>query len=170
MSKTKPGVLGIFSHMDDLIDGINHFKSKGVERNLKVYSPAPLHQVEDTLAEPTSPVRRFTLLGGLTGATFGYVFTSFTSLDWILPTSGKPIVSPVAFTVIAFELTVLFGSIFTLFGIILNAKLFRKREGLYDDRFTDDKFGIWVPCPASEHEEMDRVLKELGAEEVKYAQ
>lgn len=170
MSAQVPGVLGVFSHMDDLIDGIEYFKSKGATRNLKVYSPAPLHQIEGVLDEPTSPVRRFTLLGGLTGATFGYVFTAFTSMDWILPTSGKPIVSPIAFTVIAFELTVLFGAIFTLFGIVLNSKLFRKRQGLYDDRFTDDKFGIWVPCPASEHDEMEKVLSGFGAEEVQRAQ
>ena len=170
MSDQTPGVLGIFTHMDDLIDGINHFKEQGKERSLRVYSPAPLHQIEHALDEPVSPVRRFTLFGALTGATFGYVFTTFTSLDWILPTSGKPIVAPIAFTVIAFELTILFGSIFTLFGIILNSKLFRKRKLIYDDRFTDDKFGIFVPCPTSEHEAMAKVLSDFGAEEVKRAE
>ena len=165
MSDNTPGVLGVFAHMDTLIDGIKHFKSSGRD-DLKVYSPAPLHAIEDVLDEPVSPVRRFTLIGGLTGATFGYLFTSFTSLDWILPTSGKPIVSLVAYTVIAFELTILFGSIFTLLGIILNAKLFSKRKTLYDDRFTEDKFGIFVPCAPSEYDNVSKTLSEQGAEEV----
>lgn len=170
MSDQVPGVLGIFSHMDDLIDGIHHFKAQGRERNMRVYTPAPLHQIDHALDEPVSPVRRFTLFGALTGATFGYVFTTFTSLDWILPTSGKPIVSPIAFTVIAFELTILFGAIFTLFGIILNSKLFQRRKLIYDDRFTDDKFGIFVSCPPSEHQAVSKQLQECGAEEVKHAE
>ena len=169
MSKTHvPGVLGVFSHMDTLIEGIQHFKKRG-KNDLKVYSPAPLHQIEEVLDEAVSPVRRFTLVGALTGCAFGYIFASLSSLDWVLPTSGKPIVAPIAFTVIAFELTVLFGSIFTLFGIILNAKLFRKRKYIYDDRFTSDKFGIFVPCGATEYASVKKELQDCGAEEVKDA-
>ena len=164
-----PGVLGIFSHMDTLIHGIEHLKGLGRD-NLKVYSPAPFHDIDHALDEPVSPVRRFTLAGALTGCTFGYVFTSLSSLDWILPTSGKAIVSPIAFTVIAFELTILFGSIFTLFGIILNAGLFRKRKHIYDDRFTDDKFGIFIPCTDTEYAKYSEILSGLGAEEVKCAE
>lgn len=165
MSQTTPGILGVFSHMDTLIDAIKHFKAKGRE-DLKVFSPAPLHAIEHALDEKVSPVRLFTLLGGLTGCAFGYIFASYTSLDWVLPTSGKPVVSPVAFTVIAFELTILFGSIFTLFGIILNAKLFRKRKTIYDDRFTDDKFGIFIPCSESDADALGAELRSQGAEEV----
>lgn len=163
------GVLGIFSHMDTTIEAIHEFKKQG-RKDLKVYSPCPRHELEHALDEGVSPVRRFTLAGGLTGATFGYLFTSLASLDWILPTSGKAIVAPVAFTVIAFELTILFGAVFTLFGIILNAKLFRKREVIYDDRFTDDKFGIFVPCSSSEFDKVRGILSENGAEEVKHAE
>ena len=169
MSNSIPGVLGVFSHMDTLIDCIHHFKKSGRDQ-FKVFSPAPLHQIEHALDEKVSPVRRFTLIGGLLGCSFGYLFTSLTSLDWILPTSGKAIVSPVAFTVIAFELTILFGSIFTLFGIIFNSKLFSKRKTLYDDRFTDDKFGIFVPCGHTEYDAMCQTLVEQGAEEVKRAE
>ncbi|CAM2066937.1 DUF3341 domain-containing protein [Sulfidibacter corallicola] len=166
--ESTPGVLGIYSHMDTLIDAIKHFKSRGRD-DIKVHSPCPHHDLDHALDEPVSPVRRFTLLGGLTGCSFGYLFTSFGSLEWILPTSGKPIVSPVAFTVVAFELTILFGALFTLLGIVLNAKLFTKRKTLYDDRFTDDKFGIFIPCTRSEYEAMTKELTDHGAEEVKHA-
>ena len=166
MSNNIPGVLGIFSHMDTLIAAIKHFKGKGRD-DFKVYSPAPRHEIEHALDEKTSSVRLFTLFGGLTGCTFGYIFTSFTALDWILPTSGKPVVSPVAFTVIAFELTILFGSIFTLIGIVVNGRLFSKRKTLYDDRFTDDKFGIFIPCGEGEFETWQSELSGQGAEEVR---
>lgn len=160
-----PGVLGVFSHIDTTINGVNGLKAQGKE-NLKVYSPAPFHELEDALDEPVSPVRLFTLIGGLLGCSFGYLFTSFSSLDWILPTSGKPVVSLVAFTVIAFELTILFASIFTMAGVFINAKLVRKRDTLYDERFTEDKFGIFVPCPKSDYEKVTQILRENGAEEV----
>lgn len=163
-----PGVLGVFSHIDTTINGINDLKAQGRDK-IKVYSPAPFHELEDALDEPVSPVRRFTLIGGLLGCTFGYLFTSYSSLDWILPTSGKPVVSLVAFTVIAFELTILFGSIFTMFGVFANAKLLSKRNTLYDERFTEDKFGIFVPCPQSDYEKISQVLRDNGAEEVKSA-
>lgn len=169
MSKNVPGILGIYAHMDDLIEGIKHFKGEG-RNNIKVYTPTPRHEIDNVLKEKVSPVRWFTLIGGLTGCTFGYLFTAYTSLDWILPTSGKPVVSPVAYTVIAFEMTILFGSIFTLLGIILNAKLFRKRPTLYDDRFTEDRFGIFVPCASSDHDRVSKAMREQGAEEVKRAE
>lgn len=167
MSQTTPGILGIFSHMDTLIAAIKHFKANG-RKNLKVFSPAPLHDIENVLDEKVSPVRYFTLVGGLTGCAFGYILTSYTSLDWVLPTSGKPIVSPVAFTVIAFEMTILFGAVFTLFGIILNAKLFSKRKTIYDDRFTVDKFGIFIPCDPPDAKALEAELRSQGADEVKH--
>lgn len=168
MSNSMPGVLGVFSHMDCLLDGISTLKEGGRDK-IKVFSPAPFHQIEEALDEPVSPVRLFTLIGGLLGCSFGYLFTSFTALDWILPTSGKPVVSLVAYTVIAFELTVLFGSIFTMVGIFVNAKLMSKRKTLYDDRFTEDKFGIFVPCTESEYEQFSKILTDNGAEEVTHA-
>lgn len=168
MSAMKTGVLAIYSHLDLLTDSIRSLRGKG-HTDLVVYTPTPRHEIADAMEDKPSPVRRFTLLGALIGCTFGYVFASYTSLDWILPTSGKAIVSPQAFTVIAFELTILLGSICTIIGIIIFARLFRKRNLPYDERFTDDKFGIFLPCPQSEYEEMARILRDHGAEEIKHA-
>lgn len=169
MKTTDSGVLGIFGHMDVLIDAIKKFRSEG-RSDFSVYTPCPRHEIADAMEDKVSPVRLWTLIGGLTGCTTGYLFTSFVSLDWILPTSGKAIVSLQAYTVIAFELTILFGSIFTILGIIYNARLFRKRAMLYDDRFTDDKFGIFVPCQSADYERLSQELRENGAEEVKHAE
>jgi hypothetical protein len=166
MAKQK-GVLGIFSHMDTLIEAIHHFKGKGRD-DIRVFSPCPRHEIEDALDEGKSPVRFFTLFGGLLGCFLGYWFTSFSSMDWVLPTSGKPVVSPVAFTVIAFELTILFGAIGTLTGIFVLGKLVKPRPTIYDDRFTDDKFGIFIECSESEFEKYEAELKSQGAEEVKH--
>ncbi len=169
MKTTISGVLGIFSHMDVLIDAITKFRGEG-RTDITVYTPTPRHELAHAMDEKVSPVRLWTLIGGITGCTAGYLFTSFVSLDWILPTSGKAVVSLQAYTVIAFELTILFGSIFTIMGIVNHARLFRSRTIPYDDRFTEDKFGIFVPCESDAFDEVSHSLTERGAEEVSHAE
>ncbi len=168
MSQKVTGVLGVFSYMDELIDAIKHFRGEG-HKDLVVYTPTPRHEISDAMEEKPSPVRKFTLIGGFTGCTIGYLFTSFVSLDWILPTSGKAIVAPQAFTVIAFELTILFGSIFTIFGIALFSRMFRKRNLPYDERFTEDKFGVFLPCEEEDYDKFSSELRAKGAEETSHA-
>ncbi|MCB1044155.1 MAG: DUF3341 domain-containing protein [Acidobacteria bacterium] len=165
MKATVSGVLGIFSHMDVLIEAITKFRGEG-RTDITVYTPTPRHELAHAMEEKVSPVRLWTLIGGLTGCTTGYLFTSFVSLDWILPTSGKAVVSLQAYTVIAFELTILFGSIFTIMGIINHARMFRKRTLPYDDRFTEDKFGIFVPCGEGDYDSVSSTMRDRGAEEV----
>ncbi|PIE90313.1 MAG: hypothetical protein CR997_06905 [Acidobacteria bacterium] len=167
--KKKNGVLGVFAHMDSLNAAIKYLKAAGRD-DLSVYAPCPRHEISDTLAEKKSNVRFLTAIGGTLGVTIGYLFPSFVSLDWILPTSGKEIVALPAFTIPAFELTVLFGSICTIAAIILLGRLVRDDGALYDERFSDDKFGIFVPCETSEYDKFEKALFENGAEEVTRAE
>lgn len=168
MANNSPkGVLGVFSHLDTLCDAIEQLKSSN--KDLTVYSPCPRHEIDHAVGKPTSPIRRFTLIGGLLGATCGYLFTSYGSLDWILPTSGKSIVAIEAFTVIAFELTILMGCIFTVAGVAINSRFFQGARTLYDPRFSDDKFGIFVPCDETNYDEVAASLEKHGAEEVQRA-
>ena len=61
-------------------------------KGFRAYAPLPEHELlEEGLALKHSPVRVFTLAGGLTGAATGFAFTSWTSMDWPLVTGGKPI-------------------------------------------------------------------------------
>ena len=54
-----------------------------------------------------SPVRLFTLIGGLTGCAAGFGMTIWMSHDWPLVVGGKPIGAIPPYVVIAFELTIL---------------------------------------------------------------
>ena len=83
-------------------------------------------------------------------------------------TSGKPIVSIPPFVIIAFELTILFGGLATLLGMLVNARLPRFFEEVaYDPRFSDDHFGIFVQCEGSRLEAAQEALQALGAKEVR---
>lgn len=162
------GVVGVYSYLDCVLDAIKKLKSEGF-RDMKVFSPAPNHEIEHAVDLPESPVRFFTLFGGLFGATCGFAFTILTSLAYPIAVSAKPIVSIPPYMVIVFELTILFGALSTFLGLIINS-LLRKRVPvtLYDERFTDDKFGVVVICERENMSKVEQILNSTGAEEVKF--
>ena len=113
MSSGRQGFFALFEHLDSTIGACKALRAKGYEA-FRAYAPLPEHHLlEDGLGLKYSPVRVFTLVGGLTGAATGFAFTSWTSVDWPLITGGKPILSIPAYVVIAFELMVLFGALAT---------------------------------------------------------
>ena len=100
----------VFGSEHDFLHKLEELVKSGVNpRDIQTYAPHPVHKAEEILEMKPSFVRTFALIGGLTGACTGYLFTSLTALDWPLPVGNKPIVGIPPFTVIAFELMVLFG-------------------------------------------------------------
>jgi len=161
------GMLAIFEARDDTVDAINALRAAGLKR-MTVYMPAPDHEIEHALHEPKSPVRLFTLVGGLTGAATGFALPTWTSLDWPLVTGGKPVISLPAWVIIAFELTVLFGALSTVLGLfILNRWPYRKPLIIYDGSFTADRFGIHVDPPAESAARARDILNQAGAAEIR---
>jgi len=165
-----PGVLGVFAHLDATVDSIKNLQSGGY-KDLTVYSPIPRHEIEDVLAQPVSPVRMWTLIGGISGCAFGAWLTLYMSYDWPIVVGGKPIGSIPPYVVIMFEMTVLFGALSTIIGILFNAAHAARRLGTiaWDPRFTNDKFGVFVPCGADKAAAVEKVLLGAGAEEVRRA-
>ena len=68
--------------------------------------------------------------------------------------------------VIAFELTILFGAGATILGLLFHMRRDRQPGG-YDGRFTDDRIGIFVSCPAERRDSIEGLFRETGAEEVR---
>jgi hypothetical protein len=167
MSATTGGLLGIFDGLDTTLDAIGRLKKAG-HRQLTVFSPLPSHELEHVLRPPKSPVRLFTLVGGLTGTATGFALPTWTSMDWPLVTGGKPIISLPAWVIIAFELTILFGALSTVAGMLIVARLpNRKPLAVYDPSFSSDRFGVYVRVPADRDGEVRQVLREAGALEVR---
>ena len=169
MNNNDENILGIYSYVDLLVNSIKQLRKKGFE-NIRVFSPCPIHEIEDSLdtGKEPSKVKYFTLTGAIIGALVGVAFTVLTSIDWPIVTSAKPIVSIPPYMIIIFECMILIGGLSTFLGLIINARL-RKDvpPNLYDERFTNDKFGILVHCSPSHLEEVESILKESGSEEIK---
>ena len=70
-ARRAPGVLASFAHADAAAEAIRALRAQG-HRNLVVYSAAPFHEIEEALDHSVSPVRLFTLIGGLTGCAAGF--------------------------------------------------------------------------------------------------
>jgi len=70
--------------------------------------------------------------------------------------------------IIIFECMVLIGGLSTFLGLIINSRL-RKNVSpkFYDERFSNDKFGILINCFPSQIEQVESILKDYGSEEIK---
>ena len=107
-----PGLLASFQHVDAAADAVRALRARG-HRDLTVYTASPNHEIEEALGHGVSPVRLFTLIGGLTGCAAGFGMTLWMSHDWPVLLGGKPIGSIPPYIVIAFELTILCGALST---------------------------------------------------------
>lgn len=163
-----PGVLGAFVHIDAATEAIRSLKSQG-RKNLTVYSAAPNHELDEAVDHPVSPVRVYTLIGGIAGIIAAVAMTFWMSYDWPLLVGGKPIATVPPYVVIMFELMVLFGSIATVVGIIIHSALDTRSGVMFDPSFSDDRVGVFVPCPPAESGAVEQLLRDAGSVEVKHA-
>lgn len=168
MARNVPGVLAAFEHIDAACDAIQALRAQG-RKNFTVYSASPNHELEHALGIETSPVRLFTLVGGVTGVLAGIGMTFWMSLDWPLLVGGKPIATVPPYVVFMFELMVLIGSLSTVAGLIILSALKPTTGMAYDPRFSDDRIGIFVACSGADVPRLERMFREAGSVEVRHA-
>lgn len=167
----EPGgsVLGVFAHVDTTLQAVRELRARGFS-GLTVYTPVPVEEIEEEMerSRPLSKVRLFSLVGALTGTSTAFFLTIWTSLKWDLITGGKAPVSIPPFIIIAFELTILLCGLATLLAVLVLARLPRTTPSpTYDPRFSLDRFGVAVTCPAGSVESVASMLTASGAEEVR---
>lgn len=158
-------VVGVFTYLDDTLKAIT--KIKDAKLDYLVYSPTSQPEIEDIAIPEKSPVRRFTLTGGITGLTCGYALAILCSMDYPLRVSAKDVISPPGFFVIGYECTILFAAIATFLALLHFCRIpdvFRKAG--FDPRFTQDKFGVAVGCERNDVEKVKAQLQGAGADEV----
>lgn len=165
MRQPPPGVIAAYEHVDAAATAIRQLKEMGY-KDFSVYTPVPNEEIANAVGHRVSPVRLWTLIGGLTGCVAGFAMTLWMSYDYPIVVGGKPLGSVVPYVVIGFELTILIGALSTLLGLALHAILTRQ-PGAYDGRFSDDHIGIFVPCPVERRPQVEQLLRSAGAAEVK---
>ena len=161
------GVLGAFAEIDSTVHAIEDLRKQNFS-DITVFTPTPRHEFDDVMEHGPSPVRRFTIIGGLLGLTFGYWIPVWISDYWPLVVGGKPIASWVPYTIIGFELMVLFGSLSTVFGMFYLSRIPRLTMTVgYDPRFSHGDYGVWVVAGPDRSTAAADVLRKHGALEVR---
>jgi hypothetical protein len=160
------GVFAVYAHVDELLRGIAALKESGV-REFQVFSPVPHHAITHALGAPPSPVRVFTLAGGLAGLAIGWGITLGPLGNFSLHVGGKPLASIPPFAVVAYICTILFGALATLIGMIVHTRLpqVELTQG-YDERLSSDHFGIQVRCAVGDRERVGKMLRASGATDI----
>jgi hypothetical protein len=161
-----PTLLGVFHQPDHIAHAARQLRDRGYS-DLETYSPAPFAEVDDAVIEKPSTVRLFTLIGGLTGVVTGYAMTIWMANNWPIIVGGKPYSSVTPYTIIAFELTILFGVLMTVLGVFVFGKLPKfKLDAAYHARFSSEEFGLAVRCKERDVAEIDGLLRAHHASEV----
>lgn len=161
------GVLAAFRELDAAVLAVRELKRQRFGE-ITVYSPTPRHELEEVIAAGPSAVRRFTLIGGLLGASFGYWIAIWASDWWPLVVGNKPVASWVPYTIFGFEVMVLVGALATVIGMFANARLPKLTMTVgYDPRFSHGDFGVWVECAPDRCAVAEATLRQFGAVEVR---
>ena len=161
------GVVGAFHEIDTTVAAIEDLKKKKLGE-VTVYSPTIRHELEHAIDAPQSVVRRFTLIGGLLGVSFGYWVAIWSSTYWPLGVGGKAIASWIPYTIIGFEVMVLVGALSTVAGMFINSRIPRlSTTSGYDARFSGGYFGIFIACDANKAGQAEELLRHHGAVEVR---
>jgi hypothetical protein len=165
-----PKLVAVFDNPDQIAEAVTQLKGRGYD-DIETYSPAPFPEVDDALYPKPSPVRVMTLIGGLTGVVTGYAMTIWMANNWQIVVGGKPFSSIPPYTIIAFELTILFGGILTVLGLFGFGRLYpRKLDDAYDPRFSAEEFGLVVGCRNRDVTEIEELLRAHEAKEVNLVQ
>lgn len=129
-----------FTNEDDLKGSAAEARLRGFVIH-DVFSPFPIHGMDDAMGLKPSRITWAAFAGGLAGLATAVVLQIWTSAyDWALNIGGKPFSTPLLFVPVSFELTVLFAgltSIIVLF-FVCGLSPFSKRKslpGVNNDRF-----------------------------------
>ena len=165
-----PTLVGIFDQPICVADVAQRLRGRGFT-DLEIYSPVPSHEIDRALDEKPSRVRIYTLVGGLAGVITGYAMTIWMANDWQIMLGGKPFSSIPPYTIIAFELTILFGGLLTALGLFVVGRLPQASlDAESQRRFSAEDFGLVVRCRDRDVSEIDALLRDGHAKEVQVVQ
>ena len=162
-------LLGVFDDEHKLIEAGKRLKDQNI-KIFDIYTPFPVHGLDDLLEIKRSRLPYVTLFAGVLGCFAAFYFQYWvSSIDWPIIVGGKPHNSFMAFIPVAFEITVLFGALISVAAFFFRSKLCPTTKGnLPHIECTDDKFVLAVECinASINSEKLKSVLTESGAVEV----
>jgi hypothetical protein len=171
-TKTLHGLGAEFPSAGALLHAAQKIQSLGFRR-WDVYSPFPIHGMDQAMSFKRSKVSLFSLLGGCTGLTTAFVLIYYTSaINYPLIVQGKPYFALEPSLPIFFELTILLTAFGTILGLLLLTLMPRLHHPVFNwDRFkkvSDDGFFLVLEStdPRFDAEASRKLLREIGGDHV----
>jgi hypothetical protein len=171
-TKTLHGLGAEFPSAGALLHAAQKIQSLGFQR-WDVYSPFPIHGMDQAMSFKRSKVSLFSLLGGCTGLTTAFVLIYYTSaINYPLIVQGKPYFALEPSLPIFFELTILLTAFGTILGLLLLTLMPRLHHPVFNwDRFkkvSDDGFFLVLESadPRFDAQASRKLLQEIGGDHV----
>lgn len=162
-------LIGLFHDPESALEAAGKLRGAGLNTP-EILSPIPIHGVEEVLGPKQDKIRRFTLFGGLTGAMSGFLLAAGSSVLFPHPVGGRPIITFPPYLIITYEITILFGILFTVLAFLIFARLPAIRERVYVPEAAVDKFAVTVACDSNEQiNRAGEIMRSSGADEVRQA-
>lgn len=162
-------ILSLYNDEDVLMDAVIKAREAGIKIE-EVYSPFPVHGLDEALGYKRSRLPIVAFLCGLLGTTLALTMQIYMlGYDWPMIIGGKDFIALPSFIPVTFELTVLlasFGMVGT-FLVISNLKPWAKVKPL-DLRSTDDMHVMAINLNSNKMAatEIRNALQSTGAVEI----
>jgi uncharacterized membrane protein len=119
---TRPrGIYGVIAEFDDPTSLVNAARAAYQQgfRKLDAYTPFPIEELHEVLHLHKNKLPLIVLLGGICGGLTGYLLQYFVTVIYFpINIAGRPLHSWPSYIIITFELTILFGAISAVLGLL----------------------------------------------------
>lgn len=166
------GLLAEYSTPADAMHAAEKVRDAGYTR-WDVYTPFPVHGMDDAMGLKNSKVGWFTFFGGVTGYTTGMLLIWWmNAVNYAIPVGGKPMFSPMGAFPPSYELTILFGAFGSLGGMLFLNRLPRWHHPLLKHKrfakVAHDKFYVCIECddPKFSPQETRQLLESSGGQHI----
>ena len=142
------GLVAEFETPEQLLHAAEKARDAGY-RHIDAYAPFPVEGLSDALGLGRNKVPLITLIGGFLGGLGGFGFEYWVNvISYPSNIGGRPLNSWPAFIPVTFEMTVLFASLFSVFGMLALNKLPQPHHPLFNvehfKRASTDRFFLCV--------------------------
>lgn len=162
-------IVGVYSDPDEIHEAAKKIKENGVKIK-EVYSPFPIHGIDEVLGHKRTRLPIVAFLFGMTGTILALTMQEWMmGYDWPMIIGGKNFAPLPSFIPFTFEFTILLSALGMVgtFFVISDLKPYKKVK-LFDMRITQDKFVLAVDLADNKKSkgEIIDIIKSSGAEEV----
>src|SRR5271169_3046088 len=112
------GLMAEFSSPSTLVEAAQRTHEAGYKK-IDAYSPFPIEHLADAIGFHKNSVPLVVLIGGMVGGITGYLMQYWMmAVNYPINVGGKPLNSWPAFIIITFEMTILFGGVSAVLGML----------------------------------------------------